>query len=145
MKKQIVSVMTQEPVLVKENDTLEQLIEIINLHNISHLLVIDEEGKLMGVISKEDVLTRVRSLLKSSSGQSYSGFALASIKAKDIMTSDVVASFIDDDLDYVIEILLQKEFHCVPIVDRETKSPLGIITLFDIVKSYHKKSSQIES
>jgi CBS domain-containing protein len=51
--------MTPHPVKVWENDTLDTAIEAMNRNGVRRLPVVDHEGELVGVISFQDVVTRL--------------------------------------------------------------------------------------
>lgn len=57
-------IMTKEPKIIGPNDTLEKLADILVVHRISKLPVIDEQGRLVGVVTATDVLRTAPKYLK---------------------------------------------------------------------------------
>ncbi len=51
----ISEVMTKNPVMIKENDTYLAACDIIRKNDIRHLPVVNEKGKLMGMLSIKDL------------------------------------------------------------------------------------------
>ncbi len=49
-------VMTKNPVTISEDETLSKAVEIMSLHKIRHLPVVDKDGKLVGIITARDVV-----------------------------------------------------------------------------------------
>jgi CBS domain-containing protein len=52
-------VMTTDLPMVRLNDTAETCIQLASLHNTSYLLVYDEDGKFVGVVTVQDLLSHV--------------------------------------------------------------------------------------
>jgi predicted transcriptional regulator len=64
-EKQIVDVMTKDVITVQEDDVLAQIINIFHEHDISHLPVVDEQQRLVGIVKMFDVLRRITAPLDS--------------------------------------------------------------------------------
>jgi acetoin utilization protein AcuB len=63
------SIMSSNPVTVPPDLTIEEAAEILLSHNISGLPVVDSEGRIMGIITKDDIFSALISL----SGLSHRG------------------------------------------------------------------------
>ena len=59
-------VMTTDLPMVRLNDTAETCIHLANLHKTSYLLVYDEDGKFVGVVTVQDLLSQVLTELRES-------------------------------------------------------------------------------
>ena len=132
MARQAFMFMAKDPVCINIDLDLKSIAKKFNKTQLSHLLVTDESNKLQGVISRNDLLEEFASLLLLSSGKTYSDLELKSKKASDIMTKDPYVVKKEDSIDLAIEYLLQKSFHCVPVL--EEHKPVGILTAFDLLK-----------
>ncbi|MEM0043283.1 MAG: CBS domain-containing protein [Sulfolobales archaeon] len=53
------SIMTENPVTVKENDLITTAMEKMRELNVRHLPVVNEEGKLIGIISFRDIIDSI--------------------------------------------------------------------------------------
>lgn len=137
MPKSVSLYMIKDPEVVLENNSLHQIMKILNETGLSHLLVNDQDNSLVGVISKEDILFRIKKLLNETTGKSYNALVTNSITASDVMTKDPVYLKPSDSLDYAVELLLQREFHCLPVV--KDKVPIGILTSYDLLKAYYQE------
>ncbi len=50
-------IMTLDVVCVKSTASMQELLEIISAHRVSGVPVLDEESKLVGIVSKTDLVT----------------------------------------------------------------------------------------
>ena len=137
MAKQAFMYMALEPVCIQDDVDVKHILEAFNQSQKSHLLVVDKEGLLQGVISKNDLLKEIEALVQHSSGKTYSEMVLSSRKASDIMTKNPIVMKTSDNIELAIEYLMQQSFHCVPVV--KDKKPVGIITAFDLLRGYYQE------
>lgn len=140
MKKTISSYMHKNPITLEENTPIAEALELLNKHSITHILV-TSAGKLTGVVSKQDLLSKTVDLLISSSGTAFDNVELESKCIADIMGDHIITVQPDDVVEYGVEILLQNKFHCLPVVDKN-QSPVGIVTAIDLLKGYYQESGQ---
>lgn len=126
--------MIKEPVVIKHNESLIQLIELFESTNIKHLVIVDDNKQVIGMISRTDLYKKIKWLSSNTSGRTYTEKYLTGTTAKDIMTANPVVLNPEDSLAYAAELLLEKQFHSLPVV--KEKEPVGIVTVFDIIKAY---------
>lgn len=119
---------------VDEDVSLKQLFDILDKTKSTHIIVTND-GLLKGIISKEDILRRMLSLVAHSSGKVYGDLQLNTVKAKNIMTKAVVKVSTHDDWSKIVEIFRDFEFHCLPVVTEENV-PVGIITPLHMLLQY---------
>jgi predicted transcriptional regulator len=129
--------MSSDPICVYTHTDLKSIINTFNTAKVSHLLVTDDKGQLAGVISKNDLLEEFAALLQQTSGQAYTGLELKTKTAATIMTEKPMVVNKSSTIDLAIEYLLQKSFHCVPVI--EDGKPIGILTAFDLLKGYYQE------
>lgn len=128
--------MVKNPVAVSTKLSLRDTIKLMDGTKVSHVLVNDEDNNLKGVISKADILKRMKVLSKETTGETYSTLFTNSLKASDVMTPEPITVKPDDSIEYGVELLLQKEFHCLPVV--ENGKSIGIVTFYDLLKGYYE-------
>lgn len=51
--------MTHDPVTCRPNDNLQQVLDAMADHQLRRILVVDDEKRLVGIISQADVATRI--------------------------------------------------------------------------------------
>ena len=49
-------IMTREPVCIGAEDTLQQALELMNRDRVKRLLIADDEDRVLGVISRADLI-----------------------------------------------------------------------------------------
>lgn len=96
--------------------------------NIGALLV-EDDGRLCGIVTERDV---VRILGKT-------GCDLDGLRAADIMvkSENLLVAETDDENDYVMAVMVQKNFRHMPIVDEG--EIVGLISIRDVVKAHVNK------
>ncbi|BAB04230.1 magnesium (Mg2+) transporter [Halalkalibacterium halodurans C-125] len=112
--------MTNQFIWIKEDYTVRQAVDKLKDYasfseNIYYLYVINEEKKLVGVVSYRDLL-----------------IAHIDDKIKDIMFNRVVSVPVDMDQEEVARTIERYDFIAIPVVDQQN-TLLGIITVDDVI------------
>jgi acetoin utilization protein AcuB len=115
------SIMTARVVTVEMDDRLEIVKEIFDTMNFHHLLVVDENKRLSGVVSDRDLL-RAISPYVGSVAETARDLATLNKRVHQIMTRRPVT------------LLLAHRISCIPIVDEESK-PVGIVSWRDLLRA----------
>ena len=102
--------------------SLQEVVELLVRHNIGALPVLDEHGKLTGIISERDV---IRHIAESGS--------MRETAVWEIMTRNVIIGVPQDDIISVANTMTEKRFRHLPIV--EGGRLIGIISIGDILKA----------
>jgi CBS domain-containing protein len=147
LKKRILvkDVMTKNVIAVKKDTKVRELIEILTKNRISGVPVVDEENRVIGIVSEADLLFTtktgkirgLREFLKRLIGEEYSTLATplsGDLKVEDIMTSPVITASPDMDIEEASKILSEKRIKRLPVVDENGKL-IGIITRHDLVSA----------
>ena len=136
MEKQVVSVLPEV--------TVHELIRIFVLHNMSAIPVVDEENRLIGIVSEGDLLyKKVQPQIPRQRGWAiyYSGYGgyeksfkkILATKASDLMTEKARCVTPDMPMSTIISLMIDEHLKTVPVVDEE-KHLVGVITRHDILK-----------
>ena len=110
-------------IAIKPDATLTEAVTTLATRRIGSVLVLDAEGNIAGIISERDV---VRAL----SGQ---GAAAMSLRAAEVMTTDVVVCDPDDSIDQVMATMTAGRFRHLPVVRRGEL--YGLVSIGDVVKA----------
>jgi CBS domain-containing protein len=94
-------------------------------------LVVMDQGRVAGIFTERDVLTRVVAEEKSPSV----------VRVEDVMTRDVICCNIDDDLDEVSAIMKAKRIRHVPVCDGDGRIQ-GMISIGDVNAQYASNAEQ---
>lgn len=87
----------------------------------SGMPVTDEKGKVEGVITELDLLKAVKD-----------GKELVRVTAGDVMTKDVTAVNADDPVDKVLNVLMDKRFIRVPVL--QDGKLVGVVSRCDVLR-----------
>ena len=126
------SIMTPHPIVVEADALLMQVQEIFEEHKIHHLPVV-KKGKMVGMISKTDLLFFLKGLSNDTMEEVMNEVRLRTFHAYQIMSKGIVSISSSVKLGQAIGIFYRNDFHAIPIVDNGEL--VGILTTHDIIKS----------
>lgn len=143
----IKDIMTKQVITVSEDDTVEKCANLLITYNLSGLPVIDEKGKVKGIVTEGDLIRRASRINGPASLEVLGGiFYLESPKkfmdnirrsmsniVRDIMTKDVITVSPDNTIEDATTLLVQKNIKRLPVIDKE-ENLVGIVSRKDIVK-----------
>ena len=132
-KVKINDIMTKKVIFIHENDRFSLVEEKLREFNIRHLPIIDDRGKLVGIVTQRD-LYRIQSPrhLEDDTWY-YDQKSLDSHILKYVMTKDPSALNPEDPVAKAILLMVQCRYGCLPIVQKD-RTLCGIITQHDILK-----------
>jgi CBS domain-containing protein len=124
--------MTPDPVTVVDDTTIAQAVNVMVEHNIKRLPVVDAQGKLVGMVSRVDVL---RALAQPPVAESprKSPPPGQHIRVGEVMMTNVPTVKIDAPLAEIVNLLVSHAQRRVIVVD-EQRRVVGIITDGDLIK-----------
>lgn len=141
-------VMTQNPITFTRDLSVKKAAEILTEKEIGGAPVVDEEGKIVGIVSSSDLIMRdvklryptVIHVLDSfiylpNAAQRYNEELKKAVGARvgDVMTERVIAVDPDATLEEVATLMVDHDISRIPVVVDD--APIGIITKADIVKT----------
>jgi len=130
-------IMTKDVKTVDRNDSLATADEIMRLGRIRHIVVVDEDGSLAGVLSQRDLF--LGGLLKALGyGTHAKTRALEMPVVKEAMVADVVTTTPDAPLSKAATTMLERKVGCLPVV--EGGKLVGIIAESDFVAQFARTS-----
>ena len=141
-------VMTPEPVCANAGSSLRDVARLLDEYEISGLPVIDDQDRLIGVISRTDLLRRLLEgppsarrdedwldLLTADSATSVDVDVARLGTVDDLMSIDPIVARREEKLSKVARRLADERVHRVIIVD-EDRHPIGILTTLDLLKYF---------
>jgi len=140
-------IMNQNVITVPEDATIEEVAGILTENNVSGAPVVNQAGRLVGIVTEEDLLhkktnPRVPGFLNILGAFIYiSGVEryredlkkLAATKVFEIMTTGVVTVDGDAEIERVAGLMVEHDIKRLPVMDNDTL--IGIISRADIVKT----------
>ena len=119
-------------VTVGQDMSVSEAMELLIANKISCLPIVDDNDKLIGVVSDKDIFRLIHEDQKK--------FGAAALKK--IMTTDLIVGLVDDEVDYIAGIMTENRIRHIPIVDG--KKLVGLVSQGDVVKK-QMKSIQVEN
>jgi acetoin utilization protein AcuB len=125
--------MTVEPVTVTPDTSFPETFRLMREKKIRHLPVVDEKGKLVGVIARTDLLHASPSSATTLSVFEMN-FLLANLHVRKFMSTPPVTVSEDAPLEEAARVMVEKKIGCLPVMrDGEL---VGLITETDIFEVF---------
>ena len=107
---------------VRPDQSIREALGLLARHNVGALIVVDEAGRPVGILSERDV---VREAAKNE--------RVFGMKVAELMTRDVITGSPHDDLMTVAHTMTEKRIRHLPVVDKGRL--VGIISIGDVLKA----------
>lgn len=141
-------IMSRDVITVRKETTIREVAELLLTHRISGLPVVDEENRVVGIVSEGDLIFQDKKLhtpafLEILGGVIYLEnperlgrdlMKMTAARVSEIMTSKVYTVGEDTPLEEVATIMIEKRVNRTPVVDRAGRIA-GIISRQDLIKS----------
>ncbi len=140
--KSLSTIMTSQTISVFENDDFYKIEDIFRDNLIHHIPVIDENRRVVGIISRMDMAEAEHNLLLQTTGKTYSKKSLESLKAKTIMTPQPTQLDAEDTIGLAAKLIMKNYYHALPITINEQL--VGIVTNQDLLLYAYGRDYDIE-
>jgi CBS-domain-containing membrane protein len=148
MKTMVSSVMTVRPVVAIETTGFKEIAGLLAEYRVSALPVVDEVGRLLGVVSEADLLLKETfpladhwHLLESVRERREHAKAGA-LLARDLMTSPAVTIGPSGLITEAARLMHDKKVKRLPVVDEDGRV-IGIVTRGDLLRVFLRPDSEI--
>lgn len=138
-------IMTKEVITVKPETTLEELARLLMKQQISGAPVVDDNGKIIGIVTENDLISKnsrlhIPTILRLFDAYIPLGTSkmesdirkMAASTVEDICTKEIITVDKEASVEYIATIMTEKRIHILPVV-REGKL-VGIIGKKDLIK-----------
>jgi CBS domain-containing protein len=138
-------IMTKEVVTVKPETTIEELARLLMKRQISGAPVVDDKGKLTGIVTENDLISKnsrlhIPTILRLFDAYIPLGASkmesdirkMAASTVEEICTKELITVDEEASVEYIATIMTEKRIHILPVV-REGKL-VGIIGKKDLIK-----------
>ena len=136
-------IMTTDVIVANKNDIIANVANLLIKEKIGGLPVVDEENKVVGIISESHVdsprmLNFIQGIIFLDDMKKFEDEmrAIAAYKVEDLMSKDIITVNENDTFDYVANVMINKSINRVPVVD-ENNFLKGIICRYDIIKAMY--------
>ncbi|NEN88837.1 MAG: CBS domain-containing protein [Okeania sp. SIO3H1] len=148
MTKTVADVMSNNPISVKPEMPLKEAIKILAEQRISGLPVVNEEGKLVGIISETDLMWQESGVtpppyimlldsvifLENPSRYEKQIHKALGETVGEVMTKDPLTTTPEKSLSAAAKLMHDRDIHRLPVLD-ENDEVIGIITRGDIIRA----------
>ncbi|MBF0289321.1 MAG: CBS domain-containing protein [SAR324 cluster bacterium] len=123
--------MQKDPIVLKQGQTLKDASRLIKMRNVRHLPVVDDNNRLIGIVTDRDVKKA------SASGATTLDihelfYLMDKVSVEDIMTRRVYSVHPSMPLEQAAKVLHDRKFGCLPVVDNQKL--VGILTTTDVMQ-----------
>ncbi len=127
---------------------VKELANIMCLNNISGLPVVDEQNKIVGVVSEKDLLKRMFPDMSDLAEGGKPDFEdmeknysnTLDLKASDIMTTNVAYVSSDMPIMKAATMMCARNIRRIPVVDKDDGKLVGIISIGDVHKAIYQEA-----
>lgn len=124
-------IMTKEVICVDMDKRLPEIKQILQTNAFHHLPVVDEDGKIVGIISDRDLLRQISPFINQVSEQPRDVDTL-NRAAHQVMTRQPVTIQPDASMNEIISWFQKVDISCLPVIDKEGHV-IGIISWRDLI------------
>lgn len=125
--------MTSPAVTVTGDVPFQDALKLMQERRFRRLPVVDDKGRLVGIVAERDLLYASPSPATSLSVWELN-YLLSKVTVKGLMTREVVTTTPDTTIEDAARLMLDKGVGGLPVVD-EANHPIGMITETDIFKT----------
>ncbi|WP_126937121.1 CBS domain-containing protein [Veillonella sp. CHU740] len=140
-------IMNKYPITVGKEEQLTEVAKLMVKHNLTAISVVDDNNKLIGIISEGDLLyKKVRphaphyinilgaNIYYGGIGEYDAQFKkLMATKVEEIMTTEVITAYADAEVEVTVGAMVEKHLKNLPIVD-DAYHLVGMVSRHDIMK-----------
>ena len=140
-------IMNKYPITVGKEEQLTEVAKLMVKHNLTAISVVDDNNKLIGIISEGDLLyKKVRphaphyinilgaNIYYGGIGEYDAQFKkLVATKVEEIMTTEVITAYTDAEVEVTVGAMVEKHLKNLPVVD-DAYHLVGMVSRHDIMK-----------
>ncbi|HDI02158.1 MAG TPA: CBS domain-containing protein [Ignisphaera sp.] len=116
-------IMIPNPIQVRYDLSVYEGAKIMKQYNIASLIVVDAEGRVLGMITAKDIVLRVVA----------KGLDPKEVKLVDILSKPVTVVDPETPLKSVVNMMIGTGHGHIPVVDKSGRA-MGIVTVDDVLK-----------
>lgn len=141
-------IMTSQVITVTKDTTVTEVARLLIEHKVSGLPVIDQEGRVVGMVSEGDLIYQDKKLHTPAFLEILGGVIylenpqrlgqdlskMTAVKVAEIMTPKLYTVKEESTIEDIATIMIERQVNRVPVVDGAGKL-VGIVSRQDVVKS----------
>jgi len=122
LNEEVRKIMTKDPLVVHPQDLVKNVSKMMAEQKVQQLPVVDEENKLMGMITSYDLWKNLKASSESENQL-----------VEEVMSTNVLVIEPKDKVGTAAELFIDRRFKTLPVVNLDNKLK-GVITAFDVIK-----------
>ncbi len=126
--------MSKPAVTVTPNTTFQEALALMKERDFRRLPVVNDHGKLVGIVAERDLLHAAPSPATSLSVWEVN-YLLWKLHVKDVMTDEVISASPDLPIEDAAQLMVSKKIGGLPVVDAHG-AVVGVITETDIFRAF---------
>ncbi len=127
-------IMSRKPLVVREDDDVMKVMDLMSTHDIKAVPVVDSKGLLIGVVGIKDIATLLmREKDRATVGDAAGKKEKVSIEVKSIMHRNPIYVGPDSALAEISTLMI--EHHIGGVIITEDRVPVGIVHQIDIIET----------
>lgn len=123
---------------IDAGQTIHAAIVQLNHHGFGALIVTGKEGQVAGIVTERDILQCCGNTCTHLTTPPPREKSMCPFLVEDIMTKDLVIGVPEDDLNYVMGVMIKHKIRHLPILDNGKLA--GIISLGDLVNAHFEEN-----
>ncbi len=126
-------VMSTSPVTATPTSSVVDLLALFDRHDYNAFPVLDQQDRLLGIVSKLDVL---RLFLADRAPPAPAPTAIGTARVADLMRYAVISVEPQDPLVVAADLMVETKLHSLPVVDRRGGLPalVGVVSRGDVLR-----------
>jgi CBS-domain-containing membrane protein len=146
-------IMTKDVITVRPDATIDDLARLLVKHDISGVPVVDDKGKLRGIVTENDLITKNSRLHLPTILRLFDAYIplgtgkmedeirrMAASRVDEICTKEVITVDSEASAEYVATIMTEKKIHLLPVLEEGKLA--GIIGKKDVIRGMGGDASQ---
>jgi len=130
---QIADIMTPSPITAKASDSVRRALALLEDQDIRHLPVIDDDRRLVGLVSDRDLREYRLPVLEELDNPDQAD-ELMDTPLSEVMSGDIVSIDSGEDLVAACDLIIEYRIGAIPVLDRTTGELVGIVSYMDILR-----------
>ena len=142
-------IMTKKVITVLPQTVITQAARLLIDNHLNGLPVVDEKGRLIGIICQDDLIFQQKKIplpsfftvldsflpLVSDKAVKKEVEKIAAITVKEAMSTDPISITPDTSLEDIATLMVENDIHTLPVIHAEDKRMVGIIGKEDILRT----------
>jgi CBS-domain-containing membrane protein len=146
-------IMTKDVITVRPDATIDSLARLLVKHDISGVPVVDDKGKLKGIVTENDLITKNSRLHLPTILRLFDAYIplgtgkmedeirrMAASRVDEICTKEVITVDSEASAEYIATIMTEKKIHLLPVLEEGKLA--GIIGKKDVIRGMAGDTSQ---